>query len=76
MTFLIKCPWCNIDIEVVEMNCKIFRCGIYKSNNKQVPPHSKKVLCDKIVIEGLIWGCAKPFHINNPDGNPVKCGYI
>ncbi len=73
---LIKCPHCSVNIEVSAIKCGIFRCGIYKSNNKQLPPHSKKVLCDKVVEEGLIWGCGLPFHINTPDRKPIKCGYI
>jgi hypothetical protein len=72
----IKCPHCNIDIEVMAVQCGIFRCGILKSTYQQIPPHSKKDKCDKLVEDGLIFGCGRPFHINNPNHIPVKCDYI
>jgi len=73
---LIKCPYCNIDIEVIKVACGIFRCGILKTTMKQIPPHSKKSFCDRIKSEDKIYGCGLPFHINNPERKPVKCGYI
>ena len=76
MTLLIKCPHCNLDIEVLQIACGIFRCGIYKKDYRQIPPHSNKTKCDKLKNENLIFGCGKPFHINTPDRKPVKCGYI
>lgn len=73
---LIQCPHCGIDIEVIAVQCGIFRCGILKSNGKQIQPHSNKSYCDKIKSEDKIFGCGRPFHINTPNNIPVKCGYI
>ena len=73
---LIKCPWCKINIEVISVDCGIFRCGIIKSTYKQIPPHSNKERCDGLLENDLIFGCGRPFHINNPTNKPVKCGYI
>lgn len=70
------CPHCLIGVEVKkkELNCKIFRCGVYKSNNKQINPHAKKELCDKLKKEDLIYGCGKPFMFK---GTYVEiCDYI
>jgi len=74
----IKCPHCSIMIEIVELNCKIFRCGVYKSNNEQINPHLPKTECDVLVKNDSIYGCGKPFCIIN-DAAPFiveKCDYI
>jgi len=78
--FRFKCPHCNITIEVEkkQTNCCIFRCGMYKTNGRQIPPHTKKVECDRLFNQGLIQGCSKPFKFfKNSSGNYVEeCGYI
>ena len=33
---IIECPYCKIMIEILELRCKIFRCGIMKNNFKQI----------------------------------------
>ena len=71
---LIKCPHCDRMIEILEINCAIFRCGIYKNNYSQVNPHATKEQCDKLAQDGLIYGCGKPFKV--VDGVAVECGYI
>ena len=55
---IIQCPHCEQLTEIIELRCKIFRCGIYKKNYKQINPHLSKEKCD-----GLIHG--KPFLIEN-----------
>ena len=55
---IIQCPHCKQSIEIIELRCKIFRCGIYKKNYKQINPHLSKDKCD-----GLIHG--KPFLTEN-----------
>ena len=69
---IINCPHCNISIVIEELNCKIFRCGVYKESFKQVDPHLSKVECDK--LGDTIYGCGKPFQIKNDE--VVKCDYI
>lgn len=73
---LIKCPHCDISIEVVELNCRIFRCGVYKENHSQINPHLPKVECDLLVLNNAIYGCGKPFRIPENATEPVVCGYI
>jgi hypothetical protein len=72
-------------IEVIELNCKIFRCGIYKDTFQQINPHMIKDDCDNLVKNNLIFGCSKPFmviveinEINkiNTEYNTVICDYI
>jgi hypothetical protein len=67
-----ECPTCGIAIEIVEVNCAVFRCGVYKHNGEQIDPHLPKEQCD--AIKGAIYGCASPFKLVN--GKLEKCGYI
>jgi len=70
------CPHCSINIGVKknEIFCTIFRCGVYKSNNEQISPHSSKEVCDELVAKNLIIGCGGPFRIDNDKA--VVCDYI
>lgn len=60
-----NCPHCEDEIIVYkdELNCKIFRHGIYKDSYQQINPHMNKINCDKLVLENKVYGCAKPFQI-------------
>ena len=74
--YMFCCPHCQIMVTVLkkQLNCKIFRCGILKSNGKQINPHMKKENCDKLKSENKIYGCGKPFRFK--DIYVEKCGYI
>jgi len=63
--YFIKCPHCQGDIIVskTEINCGIFRHGIYKNNYQPIDPHLPKNECDRLVSNDLIYGCGKPFKI-------------
>ncbi len=61
--FIVECPHCLMMIEITEINCAIFRHGVYKKNNKQINPHMSKADCDKLFNQGKIYGCGKPFKI-------------
>lgn len=74
------CPHCLNDIMVykTELNCRIFRHGIYRESYKQIDPHASKLLCDELVMKNKVIGCAKPFEIiNDINGNLVAiiCDY-
>jgi hypothetical protein len=71
---IIKCPHCKIWIEIIEINCAIFRCGLFKHNFQQIPQHENKKMCDLYIKNDLIYGCSKPFKI--VDSKPVICDYI
>ena len=75
---IIQCPHCDQWIEIIELRCRIFRCGIYIKNQKQIDPHSSKKKCDDLVEKKLIYGCGKPFLIKKQqnDFNVEKCDYI
>jgi hypothetical protein len=75
---LISCPNCSQLIEILELNCCIFRCGVYKINHKQINPHTNKETCLNLVKDNKIYGCGAAFKIIKLD-NELKieiCDYI
>ena len=82
----VSCPHCKdlVEINILEINCAIFRHGILKKNMEQIDPHACKEICDNLVENNEIYGCGKPFKIfwnKNPTNNVVdfyaeKCDYI
>jgi hypothetical protein len=74
LRLIVQCPNCNQFIIIEKLNCCIFRCGIFKSNYEQIPPHLGKKECDDLTRERLIYGCGCPFKIVN--GLAEKCDYI
>jgi hypothetical protein len=74
--WMVSCPHCGIAVEVVELNCRIFRCGILKATFTQISPHLPKEECDTLVEHNLIYGCGKPFRIPEGSRDAVVCEYI
>lgn len=78
--YVFECPHCQqiIQVQNNQLNCRIFRCGILKSNMKQIGPHTKKPECDRLKEQDLIYGCGKPFKFVTTNGtNSIEiCGYI
>jgi hypothetical protein len=75
----VNCPHCSIVVEVIELNCKIFRCGIFKNSLQQIHPHLPQLDCEKLISEDLIYGCGKPFRVDiNSKGKYISsiCDYI
>jgi len=70
---IVRCPTCGRYIEILQLNCAIFRCGIFKDSYKQLPPHSSQEECEQAIKNGLIFGCGKPFEVI--DGTAVKSDY-
>lgn len=71
-----ECPHCQDKILIYqnELNCRIFRHGVYKQNMQQIPPHLDKTRCDQLFENGLIYGCGKPFRIT--EHSIEICDYI
>jgi len=59
---ILVCPHCNQFIIIEQVNCGIFRHGIYK-NGEPLPPHESKETCDNVLKNQLIYGCGKPFRV-------------
>ena len=68
-----ECPHCTGIVEIIAINCGIFRHGIYK-NGEQIPPHLPKIECDRLARLDMIYGCGKPFKYENE--KLVACDYI
>ena len=64
-TLVFDCPHCHdfIVVRLSELNCKIFRHGVYKATLQQIDPHMPKSQCDALFENELIFGCGKPFQI-------------
>ena len=75
---IFRCPHCDelVVVNRKELNCCIFRHGVYKDTFKQIDPHSPKEICDKLAQESKIYGCGKPFeYIKSHPPKIVKCEY-
>lgn len=74
---IVECPHCfdQIIIYKNEINCRIFRHGIYKNTGMNMNPHENKNECDRLYANDEIYGCGKPFKLDNDD-KPVICEYI
>ena len=77
-SYYLECPHddCKslIIVEEKDINCKIFRHGVYKKDLKGIPPHTKMEECIRLKKEDLIYGCGRPFLF---DGKKVEiCDYI
>ena len=81
---ILECPHCKGVVVVLEkqLNCKIFRHGVFKKNGMQIDPHLKKHDCDMLLRDKKIWGCGKPFKVFETKLNKSKkyyteiCDYI
>ena len=78
MSFFIECPCCNQSIEILAVNCGIFRCGVMKETHNQIDPHLSKIDCEILVRDDKLYGCGKPFRLVKDEGtwSPVACDYI
>lgn len=74
------CPHCagTIIVHRNELNCRIFRHGVYRNNLQPMNPHAPQAECERLVSENQIMGCGKPFQVVETDGvlHTVECGYI
>lgn len=77
---IIECPHCHdfILVYLNEVRCAIFRHAIMKTTLKQIDPHSPKHVCDELIKENKVFGCARPFRlIQGTNGwNAIPCDYI
>ena len=77
--YLFTCPHCLTDIlvNINELNCKIFRHAIYKTNFEQVNPHLCQKDCEFLLSNDLVYGCCKPIEIITKDDKQyaIICNY-
>jgi hypothetical protein len=74
------CPHCKefLIVNTSEINCGIFRHGVFKETNQQINPHETKANCDMYVEKNIVYGCAGPFAITKKNGQYEIsiCDYI
>lgn len=79
-SIIVECPHCQNPVVIAknELNCCIFRHAVYKRDMTPIHPHMSKDQCEKLLKDGLIWGCAKPFRIlrNKDHFSAEICDYI
>jgi len=71
---IVRCPHCHIAIQIAELNCAIFRCGVLRATGEQIPPHAPRQQCMALRARKAIWGCGRPFRVVRGRAHP--CGYI
>ena len=76
--FLVACPnpKCNMAIIVEQINCGIFRCGVFKETFQQIQPHLSIIDCLDLIDKKLIYGCATPFQVSLINRTAERCDYI
>jgi hypothetical protein len=78
MELIVECPNCGGTIEILEINCGIFRHGILIETMEQINPHAPEDYCIDLINKNLIYGCGKPFQLilENSQYKIIKCNYI
>lgn len=71
---IVLCPHCGDYVEILELNCRIFRHGVYKKNMTQINPHMPRPDCEALITNNEIYGCGKPFKV--VDAKAESCDYI
>jgi hypothetical protein len=72
---IVICPHCYDSIEIIALNCRVFRHGVMKSDFSQINPHLNKIECDLLKQNNLIFGCGCSFYVNEKN-EAVVCDYI
>lgn len=78
MKIYIQCPHCEGMVEILQINCGIFRHGIYKNMQTQLNPHAPENICREASKKEKIYGCGKPFKLEFREKEyiAIKCEYI
>jgi len=76
--FEVQCPHCKEYVIIEQVNCAIFRHGVFKNSHLQINPHLSKYECDELVEKNLIYGCGKPFKVELKDNIwiGIECDYL
>jgi len=74
--FIVMCPHCECYIEILSIACGIFRHAVYKNSGQYINPHMPENECKRLIEDGMIHGCGKPFRLIDKKTPPEKCEYI
>ena len=74
------CPHCtgSFIINEKDLNCMIVRHAVFKHNMEPINPHASKQICDDLVQNNLVIGCAKPIQIIKKEKEyaAIECDYV
>ena len=73
--FVVLCPHCGDSVLIEQINCRMFRHAVSKTTGEPKHPHASKELCEKAHMEGIIYGCGRPFLLDAL-GCAIVCDYI
>lgn len=61
--YTFACPHCELLVQVQrnEINCRIFRHGVFISNQIPIPPHATQAQCHAFAVSPDVVGCCRPF---------------
>lgn len=79
MTIIVHCPHCDLPIIIEEINCAIFRHGVYITTGEQINPHECRQMCEYLSQTQQIYGCGKPFQLIKNDVGVYtarECAYL
>jgi hypothetical protein len=71
---IVTCPHCKEPCIIQEINCGIFRHGVFKKSGKQMNPHESKQSCERYIKQDKIFGCGKPFRVIKKADSETKPG--
>ena len=63
INLVVNCPHCSDPIIIEELNCCIFRHGIFKETAAQIDPHSSEELCNYYISEKKYMGVGNRFKL-------------
>lgn len=73
---MFTCPYefCQGTITVApnQINCGVFRHGVYKQSGRPIGPHLSKEKCLELIRQNKVHGCAQPFRIRKVREVPLE----
>lgn len=78
---VLNCPHCMdmFIVDILHLNCMIFRHAVFKDTLLHIDPHATEIMCNVLLRENRIYGCARPFRVVSDGSNGYrteKCDYI
>jgi len=82
VVFRFSCPHCGAqtDVNKKDVNCAIFRCGVWKHPHPHagqgINPHMPKKECEAVANQ--VYGCTKPYRLVWRGDSPFvePCDYL
>ncbi|NDE13672.1 hypothetical protein EBZ80_01945 [bacterium] len=75
---ILVCPHCGgmILIHRTDVRCRIFRHAVYRDSHEPIDPHTPRERCEALIRENKVFGCGRPFRLNEITDEPEICDYL